>query len=228
VRTAPESAASPSPRNDPTSDNTPPGQKNEPLFLLLLARGHSIRSAARRANIPEKTAQRKARRPEFHKQVDAVREELIRCALGQLVASQRRAEQTLRELLGATSEPIRLGAAKAVLDSTMKLREQVVLAEQLAETDRKIEELVRVQVEELEPLRAQQERLELLEPTLAPSPPAAADPVPVAVVADPGHAPFSPPPHFRAPPAPPPPAATPDEDGDGWTSSWGEPPPQGN
>jgi hypothetical protein len=119
------------------------GKRDEPLFLLLLARGYSVRAAARRANIPRNTAQRKASKPAFRKKVDALRDELVRRALGRMVGAQGKAAGTLKELLSAESEKTRLGAAKAILDTTLKLRDQVGVVERLNALQKELDEVRR-------------------------------------------------------------------------------------
>jgi hypothetical protein len=128
--------------NIPEHD-APQGEKDEPLFITLLAKGHSVRAAARRANIPRNTAARKARRPAFKAKVDQLRDELVRQALGRLVGSQNKTAGTLAELLKASSEKVRLGAARAILDTGMKLKEQVGIVEKLAALQRERDEVRR-------------------------------------------------------------------------------------
>jgi hypothetical protein len=64
------------------------------------------------------------------------RDELISSALGELVECASEAVATLRALLQANDERVRLGAAKSTLEQLLRLRETLTLSQRLAALER--------------------------------------------------------------------------------------------
>ena len=103
------------------------GPQNSPLsprqeaVALALACGRTLREAAEASG------------------VNGLRGELTSRALGRLAEGMALAADTLRELLAAKSEGVRLSAARAVLELGNKLRESVELEQRLTalEADRR-------------------------------------------------------------------------------------------
>lgn len=95
------------------------------LFVLAVARGATIKAAAREAGVDESTGHRWIRKPEIKARVGAVRDQLWGEAAGALAAASTEAVAALRKLLTAKSPRIRLGAARAILESGPRLREIV-------------------------------------------------------------------------------------------------------
>jgi hypothetical protein len=102
------------------------------LLLAALAGGAPVEEAARRAGLSTRTAYRRLADPLFARRLAAARDELISSALGELVESASEAVATLRALLSAPDERVRLGAAKATLDQLLRLRETLALSQRLA------------------------------------------------------------------------------------------------
>jgi hypothetical protein len=90
-----------------------------------------LREAARAAGVGERTAGRRAADPGFRRRVAELRAEMVARALGRMADGMATAADTLRALLGADSENVRLGAARALLELGVKLRESVELQERL-------------------------------------------------------------------------------------------------
>ena len=67
------------------------------------------------------------------------RDELISSALGELVECASEAVATLRALLSASDERVRLGAAKSTLDQLLRLRETLMLSQRLAALERSLQ-----------------------------------------------------------------------------------------
>jgi hypothetical protein len=107
-------------------------QKGSDALLLALAAGLTVRDAAALAGIGERTAARRMADPAFHRNVKAARAEMVSRGLGKLAEAATLAVDTLRSLLGAESESIKLGAARAILEIGSKLRESVELEERIA------------------------------------------------------------------------------------------------
>src|SRR5262249_9579814 len=102
---------------------------------LALAAGASIRRAASAAGLSTQTVQRRLADPAFRKELDAVRRRLVDQAIGRLAATLTAASATLRQLLKAQSEPVRLGAARAVLELHTRLKEAGELEARVAELE---------------------------------------------------------------------------------------------
>lgn len=101
--------------------------------LAALAAGLTVQEAAKQCGVGERTIYRWKRNPDFAKAVDDARTELIGRTVGRLSDSATTAVQTLRELLSPTQPPsVRLGAAKAVLELGVRLRESEELARRIA------------------------------------------------------------------------------------------------
>jgi hypothetical protein len=64
--------------------------------------------------------------------VASLRGELVGLALGKLADGMAEAAAGLRQLLGAQSETVRLGACRALLELGVKLRESVELEARIA------------------------------------------------------------------------------------------------
>jgi len=117
---------------DSESDQ-PSGKKRGDLALLLaLAQGLSVPKAAAKAGLSERTAYRRLQDPDFKARVTRARAEMVERALGQLSAGTAEAAFVLRKLLRGADDRVKLGAAKAILDSQLKLRNEIDLAERVA------------------------------------------------------------------------------------------------
>ena len=70
--------------------------------------------------------------PAFRRRVVELRADMVARSLGRLADGMADAADTLRALLRAEGESVRLGAARALLELGTKLRESVELEERLA------------------------------------------------------------------------------------------------
>jgi hypothetical protein len=104
---------------------------DETTLILALARGESVPAAARAAGFSERTARRRAVDPDLRLQVRQARSALLARAVGQLADATMAAVETLRELLAAEGESVRLGAARSILDAAMRGSELIDLAERV-------------------------------------------------------------------------------------------------
>ena len=100
-------------------------------LIAALAGGSTVEDAATTAGIGTATAYRRLREPTFRKRIDEARAELIAAAVARLGAASTKAVATLEGLLVADSEAVRLGAARAILDSALKWREHQDLTERI-------------------------------------------------------------------------------------------------
>jgi hypothetical protein len=113
---------------------------SDELLLSALAAGSSVEDAARTAGLSVRTAYRRLADPTFARRLAQVRDELISAALGELVDCASEAVATLRALLSASDERVRLGAAKGTLEQLLRLRETLSLSQRLAALERTMQQ----------------------------------------------------------------------------------------
>jgi hypothetical protein len=114
-------------------------KRAEDALLLALACGATVESAARQCRLSERTVYRRLAEPEFRRRLQALRADMVQRTAGALTAAATEAVRTLLELQKATSPAaVRLGAARAVLEIGVKLREAAELEERLAELERRL------------------------------------------------------------------------------------------
>jgi hypothetical protein len=118
------------------------GRRNaDEALALALATGQTLRGAAAAAGLGERTATRRMANPGFRFRVAELRSEMVQRALGRMADGMAEAADTLRALLQAEGESVRLGAARALLELGAKLRETVELGSKVEELERLLKEL---------------------------------------------------------------------------------------
>ena len=110
-------------------------RKGETMLIEALARGLTLKEAARQAKVGETTAWRRWQEPAFRQAVAEQRGALLGKASGVLAEATGRAAETLAELLGAEAASIRLAAARAVLDQATRMAELLDLAERVGKLE---------------------------------------------------------------------------------------------
>jgi hypothetical protein len=107
------------------------------LVALSLASGRTIVDAARANNVCIRTVAHWLKHdPAFVRQVDQLRADMISRAAGRIANDMTSAAKTLRKLLRDPDSRVRLGAARAVLENGVKLRESAVLEQRIAELEK--------------------------------------------------------------------------------------------
>src|SRR5262249_15556270 len=96
-------------------------------LALAVATGQTLRDAARAAGVSERTAARRWADPAFRGRVTRLRGDMVQRSLGRMADGMAEAADVLRQLLGAESESVRLGAARSLLELAVKLRDSVEL-----------------------------------------------------------------------------------------------------
>ncbi len=76
---------------------------------------------------------------DFRGRVQKARKAMFEQSLGAIASTGTAAAQTLRDLLQASSESVRLGAARSVLELGSRLRENVELEERLSRLEQVLE-----------------------------------------------------------------------------------------
>jgi hypothetical protein len=109
-------------------------------LLMALACGATVENAARQAGVSPRTAYRRLADAAFRQRLQTLRGDMVSRTAGTLTAAASEAVRTLLELMkNPTSSAVRLGAARAVLEIGMKLREMADLEARLAELEQRIE-----------------------------------------------------------------------------------------
>lgn len=117
-------------------------KKNDDALVLALACGATVEAAARQCGLSERTVYTRLKDVAFQKQVKLVRSDMVRRSAGLLSAAAGQAVQTLLELMRSPSPPtVRLGAAKAVLEIGLKVRELAELEAEVRELEAKVDAL---------------------------------------------------------------------------------------
>jgi hypothetical protein len=118
-------------------------RKGDAALVEALACGASAEGAARTAGVSPRTVYRRLADPAFRAQVGAARAELVRREAGLLTVAGLGSIKALTALQeSATSEAVRLGAARAVLELSCKLRESADLQERVAAVEGRLEALL--------------------------------------------------------------------------------------
>lgn len=111
-------------------------KKAEDALLLALACGASVEQAARQCGLSTRTVYRRLADPDFCRRLQKLRGEMVSRTAGTLTAAATEAVRTLLELMKSpASGSVRLGAARAVLELGMKIREIADLEERLARVE---------------------------------------------------------------------------------------------
>src|SRR5262245_7853834 len=110
------------------------GRRNaDEALLLALACGATVEAAAQKAGISQSTAYRRLTEPAFRAHLQQVRADMVQRTAGALTAAAQEAVRTLLALQRDDAPaPVRLGAARAVLEIGVKLRESADLEGRIA------------------------------------------------------------------------------------------------
>ncbi len=114
---------------DPAKLQTKPATS----LLLTLACGATVEQAVRQTGLSERTVYRRLGDPAFRRELQSVRDDMVQRSAGMLTAAAGESVKTLVQLMGSGNPPAtRLGAARAVLELGIKVREVSELAERVA------------------------------------------------------------------------------------------------
>jgi hypothetical protein len=117
-----------------------PRKKAEDALLAALACGATVENAARAAGVCERTVYRRLRDPEFYRQFQAMRADMVQRTTGMLTAASLESVKTLLELQKATYPAgVRLGAAKAVVELSIRMRESGELMDRIAALEEQLQ-----------------------------------------------------------------------------------------
>jgi hypothetical protein len=121
------------------------GKENaDEKILVALSCGATAGNAAREANVSVRTVERRLTDPAFRARLHRLRGETLERAGGALTAASLRAVQTLLSLQEPSQPPaVPLGAARAVLEIGLKVREVMEVALRMDAIEARIEGLNR-------------------------------------------------------------------------------------
>jgi len=111
----------------------------EMKLLLPLTCGMTAEQAARQAAVSVRTVRRRLKNPEFRRQIQEARADMVRRTAATLTAAGGEAVKTLVELMRSPSPfAVRLGAARGILEIGMKARETAELEDRLAALEQRM------------------------------------------------------------------------------------------
>lgn len=127
-------APTPSPNGTDSVPTTPRALRLRGALELAqgLAEGLGVVEASRRAGIHRRTASKRLQDPEFKAYVRSLRAESLEQASAKLSTATSQAVDVLIELMSGENEFCRLQAARAVLESALRMREVLDVEERLA------------------------------------------------------------------------------------------------
>jgi cystathionine beta-lyase/cystathionine gamma-synthase len=118
-------------------------RKGDAELVQALAMGASAENAAQKAGVSRRTVCRRLADPAFRTRVAEARAEIVRREAGLLTAAGMAAIKALTTLLeSATSESVKLGAARTTLEMGCKLRETVEWTDRLAALEGRLNALL--------------------------------------------------------------------------------------
>ncbi len=115
-------------------------KKNEDQLLLALACGATVEAAARQCSLSERTVYNRLAEVEFQTRLDQIRADMVQRSSGMLTAAASEAVRTLLALVKDSTPAVRLGAARAILEIGMKIRQMVELEVRMGELEKLVEE----------------------------------------------------------------------------------------
>jgi hypothetical protein len=117
-------------------------KKADDGLVLALACGASPEGAAQKTGLSLRTVYRRLAEPAFRQRVEQARAEMVRRAAGLFTAAGLAALKTFTTLQeSASSEAVRLGAARAIIELGCKLRQAVEMNERMAALEARLEAL---------------------------------------------------------------------------------------
>jgi hypothetical protein len=108
-------------------------KKNEDTLLLALACGATVEAAARQCGLTDRTVYRRLQDPDVQRRLREIRSDMVQRAAGTLTAATAEAVRTLLALQKESAPAaVRLGAARAVIELGLKVREVADLEARIA------------------------------------------------------------------------------------------------
>ena len=113
-------------------------RKANQLLLIALACGATVEAAASKAGVSPATVYRRLQDPKFQKELRQLRSDMVQRTADMLTAAGGEAVKSLVALLKDTGPAnVRLGAARAVVELAVKVREIAELEPRIAALEQK-------------------------------------------------------------------------------------------
>ena len=107
-------------------------RNSDHALMIALACGATVEAAARQLGISERAAYRRMEKPDFKRELNQLRSEVVQRAAAMLTAAMMESVKTLLELQKPNVAPsTRLGAARSIIELGVKLREVVDLEQRI-------------------------------------------------------------------------------------------------
>ncbi len=120
-------------------------KKADMPLLVVLACGATVEQAAKQVGLSERTVYRRLADPAFQRSLAEVRSDMVTRTSGTLTATGAEAVRTLVTLLNPeVVANVRLGAARAVLEMGIRLREVADLEQRILDLEAQVDALSRV------------------------------------------------------------------------------------
>jgi hypothetical protein len=115
-------------------------QRGDAALVAALAAGATERAAAAQAGMSERSARRRMADPAFRALVHQAQTDVLGQAVATLTGASVKAASTLLGLLDASAPPtVRLGAARAILEFTGRLREEHLIEARLSAVEQALD-----------------------------------------------------------------------------------------
>jgi hypothetical protein len=115
-------------------------RKVDEVLLISFACGATIEGAASKANVSAATAKRRLLEEGFQRRLREIKDDMVKRAAAMLTAASMEAVKTLTQLLDRESPAaVRLGAARAILELGVRLRESAELHERIVQLEQHVQ-----------------------------------------------------------------------------------------
>ena len=112
-------------------------RRHEAVIVALLSNPR-IKDAAEAAGVSESTVWRLMQREAFQRRYKHAQDDALNGALGSLQGAATLAIETLKDSLSSSVPQVKVHAAKAILDYTLKVREHFGFAERIRELETRL------------------------------------------------------------------------------------------
>src|SRR5262245_28593188 len=119
------------------------GHGRDELLALALAEGQSHAQAALTSGLSVRSIHRRLRSRKFRRRVSDLRGQMVSRAVGKMAESMVLGADTVKDLLKAKSETVRLGAARILLEVGSKLHSDADFEERMRRMEEDLDRLKR-------------------------------------------------------------------------------------
>jgi hypothetical protein len=117
------------------------GSGRREALALVLAAGGTVRAAAAKAKVSERTARNWLAEDAFRARVEQLRAAILERTMSMTIKASTKAAATLARLLDSKDDRVKLGAARAILEQAVVLREKVSVEQRVAALEAEVRRL---------------------------------------------------------------------------------------